>query len=88
MKYQIKIEGGFAGISKEYNGELHFSPDERKAILKSFQHPVKSNEARMRDGFIYSISLHDGETWHTANFDEANLPNGMREVLARIYKNS
>jgi hypothetical protein len=88
MKYQIKVEGGFTGITKEYNGEMYFSPDERKVIVKSFQNPVKVNNTRLRDAFVYSFTLRDGATLYTANFDEANLPIILREILARISKNS
>ncbi|MCJ7465587.1 MAG: hypothetical protein MUO53_02720 [Maribacter sp.] len=88
MKYQIKVEGGFTGITKEYNGEMHFSPDERKAILKLLQNPVKSKNTGLRDGFVYSFMLRDGTSSYTAHFDEANLPITLRNVLARISKKS
>lgn len=87
MEYEIKISGGFAGITQEYKGEEKLSDPEKKALAEAFKNLDKPKENKqLRDAFHYRIKLKlDGKTF-TGEFTDANLPPQLRLLVQNVSK--
>ncbi len=85
MKYHIEVTGGLMGRVKEYEGELHLSQESRARILKGVQIPIAPN-ANVRDGLLYSFTLQEGKLSYSANFDDTNLPEPLRDLVENVKK--
>lgn len=80
MKYRVFINGGFANIPKEYEGELSLDEELKKAIFKAMK--TKSEPSHeIRDGFVYHLKFEEEGKQYTAVFDEKNLPDKLHEFL-------
>ncbi len=85
MKYRIEVSGGFMGRVKEYEGELHLSQESRARILKWVQTPI-APKVNLRDGLRYSFTLQEGKLSYSANFDDTNLPEPLRDLMENVKK--
>lgn len=83
MKYKIRIEGGFVGISKEYAGKITMGRKEKDNLKKVLVKKIENVNPKLRDGFVYSIDLWDENFEHRITYDESNLPESIRQWIER-----
>ncbi len=83
MKYEIFINGGFANIPKQYNGEISLESSEKEELLKTLnEKPQVSRE--IHDGFIYHIKIMEEGTEMRSVYDEHNLPPVIRTFIDTV----
>lgn len=83
MKYRIKIEGGFVGTIREYNGEIFLKKSDTESILKDMTE-VPANNENLRDGLLYNIELEKEDAIFHKAFDEGSLPLSIRNLIDHI----
>jgi len=83
MKYKILVEGGFTGIPKIFEGELDLNAEESSRLFALMMEPEEQNE-QLRDGYRYNVSLSDSDVALSAIFNDNNLPQAIRGILARL----
>lgn len=83
MKYEIFVNGGFANIPKQYEGEIILSEEEKKELLETLSKKSKPSE-EIHDGFIYHIRIADGGIEMKSVYDEHNLPEIVRTFIEAI----
>ncbi|PID68903.1 MAG: hypothetical protein CR989_03930 [Flavobacteriales bacterium] len=85
MEYEIKISGGFAGLTQSYKGKKKLSPTEKKALIKAFKKAKETKEnKKLRDAFHYRIKLKLDDKIYLSNFSDANLPMPLREIIQEL----
>lgn len=83
MKYEIFLNGGFANIPKQYEGEVTLADTEKKELLETLKKTQKpSNE--IHDGFIYHVKIVDLDVKMKSVYDEHNLPQIVRTFIDSI----
>lgn len=83
MKYEIFINGGFANIPKQYEGEITLTDSEKKELLETLdKKPEPTHE--IHDGFIYHIKIMDESAEIKSVFDEHNLPQIVRTFIDTV----
>ena len=78
MKLRIKRTGGVAGITRVWETE-----DKKilgKLALSEFK-PKKNQAPKMRDAFIYEITLSDGKKVRKVIYHEPHVPPFVGECL-------
>lgn len=84
MKYKIIVEGGFAGISREYEGEVELTPEETKSILEGMNEGGGFQNQDIRDGFSYVIKIENDNEVLRRKFEEGNMPRSIRNFMDRV----
>ena len=82
MKYKIIIEGGFSGISRKYEGEIEVSGSETQKLLSALNTKYTSR-FNIPDGQTYHILLEEDTKKHQAVFNEKNVPEEIRKLIAK-----
>ncbi len=83
MKYKIIIEGGFTGISRKYEGDMAVSELKAKSLFSAL-HTDDKTRSNIADGQTYDISLDDNHKKYQAVFNEKNVPDEIRELIAQV----
>ncbi|MCM4166376.1 hypothetical protein KCTC52924_03309 [Arenibacter antarcticus] len=86
MKYEIDIEGGFAGIPRTYKGERSLEKEEKTKLLHSLQKPILDKNKKARDAFSYKLKLTDNDIDYNFEFDEFNIPKEVRMFIDSVIK--
>ena len=87
MRYEIKVEGGFTGIAKTYEGDIELKGETKEVLLNLFRTNFAQDNQNLRDVPRYHLKLTEGEEEHLAQFDETNLPLPIRQFISSISKN-
>ncbi|TMM57340.1 hypothetical protein FEE95_12715 [Maribacter algarum] len=83
MKYEIFINGGFANIPKQYNGEISLESSEKKELFQTLKvKPEASGE--IHDGFIYHVKIIEEGQEIRSVYDEHNLPSVIRTFIDTV----
>ncbi|RKN81105.1 hypothetical protein [Ulvibacterium marinum] len=88
MNYKIRIEVGFAGISKEYVGEVIMGRKEKDNLKRVLIKKIENTNPKLRDGFVYSIDLWGENFEHRMTYDESNLPESVRQWIEKTIEKS
>ena len=80
MKYKIKISGGITGIIRNFEGELSKQSIELQKSLLSEKIMLKINP-KLRDGYLYKISLNEGKKSKEFIIDESYLTDSLKELV-------
>jgi len=83
MKYEIFINGGFANIPKQYEGEIALTEKEQNDLLETISKKSKPSE-EIFDGFVYHIRIADAGIEIKSVYDEHNLPLIVRDFIDAI----
>lgn len=87
MKYEIFINGGFANIPKQFEGEINLKEAEKKDLLATLSKASKPS-GEIHDGFIYHVRITDADTEIKSIYDEHNLPQIVRGFIETIQQNN
>ncbi len=83
MKYEIFVNGGFANIPKQYQGEIDLPDVEKNILLQTMRKkPMPLNE--IHDGYIYHINLIDKDNEYKCVFNEHTLPEQVRQFIDTV----
>ncbi|MBU2973037.1 protealysin inhibitor emfourin [Zobellia sp. B3R18] len=85
MKYHINIEGGFTGISRQFEGEIDLDKAKEEEMLNALAEKQEIN-SQIRDGFTYTVKLMDNNGVYESQFNESNLPSSLRTFITDIQK--
>lgn len=86
MKYEIFINGGFANIPKQYEGEIALKKEQQNQLIETLSKKLKPSE-EIFDGFVYHIRIADGDLAVKSVYDEHNLPKTVREFIDTVLQN-
>ena len=84
MKYKIRIEGGFMGFPRDYEGEMQLEEAMAMELLSAMERAAKSERAAWPDAMHYTIELQHGSQTRKASYAEPGLPGTIREFLHLI----
>ncbi len=86
MKYELTIEGGFAGIHKDFKGEIDLGEHQNKEMFNLLETSQQPPNELLRDGLVYQLRLENkDQILHTA-FDDSNLPKEVRSLIDIIMQ--
>ncbi len=86
MRYQLEIEGGFAGISKTYTGELQLDDIREQQIRRVLKEKPPSTDPNLRDHLRYQLQVTIKEKRYTGEYNDMNLPDEIRDLIAEITR--
>lgn len=87
MKYEIFVNGGFANIPKQYQGEIDLTDVEKNILIQAMRKKIMPlNE--IHDGYIYHIKLNDGVHEYKCVFNEHTLPEHVLKFMDNVIKSS
>jgi hypothetical protein len=84
MKYKVRIEGGFMGFPRDYEGEVQLEEEKAMELFSVMERSAKSERAGWPDAMHYTIELQHGSKTRKAAFSESGLPGSIREFLHLI----
>lgn len=80
MNYKIKVEGGFTGIPRTYQGKIVLSSAEILKLLDSIE--SSSNELEsFPDGMIYHIEISYKNEVYKVVYNDKTIPMVFRKIL-------
>lgn len=85
MKYELKISGGFAGLSRDYKGDLWLSEDELRELLQALQTANNIN-LDARDQQEYQIYLQAEQGGLQLRLTETQLTPKLRLLIDKMRK--
>lgn len=92
MKYKIRIDGGFTGFPREYDGEIKLEAQKAAELLSALETSTKKAEGGWPDALHYTIEVQHDAISRKAAFTEPGLPGVIREFLQLVrdgnHKNS
>ncbi|WP_435654715.1 protealysin inhibitor emfourin [Cellulophaga baltica] len=86
MKYSLLISGGFTGIPKRYTGTITVASTEEKELLDILTAADRSENKNLRDGLQYHLKVAEGSENYEAKFDDANIPQSVRNLITKIIQ--
>jgi hypothetical protein len=86
MKYFVKIDGGFSGIPKTYEGEIDTGRGEASRLMRLLGDTIRAENPDLRDAFNYKITLYDRGKAASGSYNDAQLPMELRKFLDRIKR--
>ena len=84
MKYKIRIDGGFTGFPRDYDGEVELEGPKAIALLSALEASPEAGGGNWPDALHYTIEVQHGTVSRKAAFSEPDIPAAIREFLQLI----
>lgn len=84
MKYKIRIDGGFTGFPRDYDGEVELTRPKAAALLSALEVLPETRAANWPDALHYTIEVQHGTVSRKATFSEPDMPAAIRDFLLLI----
>lgn len=86
MKYALTISGGFAGLTRTYEGDIALQEDVKRDIIEYLSDSTQTKNTMVRDAMQYHIKLEDTTTAYEAYFTDPNIPEAIRVLINDLKK--
>ncbi len=84
MKYKIRIDGGFTGFPREYEGDIKLEARKAEELLLALDTSSRKVEGEWPDALHYTIEVQQDAIIRKAVFSEPGVPVVLREFLQLI----